>query len=48
MLDNSRYPSFNDAPHARPVLAVNGKTLWGEWVWLVMPVIVVGLALIVR
>jgi len=48
MINLSRYPKFNDSPHERPTLAMFGKTIAGELVWVAIPLIVLAFALLLR
>ena len=48
MLDITRYPKFNDSPHAKPALSMFGRTPVGELIWLMIPVAVILSALLAR
>ena len=45
----SRYPNFNEHPYSqRPILAMYGDTVLGEWVWMIIPIAIFGLAVLFR
>jgi|GEM_PF-1791406 len=48
MVDISRYPQLNDAPHERPDLTAFGATPLGELVWMLIPIAVIVLSLMAR
>lgn len=48
MIDKFRYPRFNDRPHERPVLRVYSRTVFGELMWVLVPVAVIVIGLLIR
>lgn len=48
MIDIPHYPNFNDKPHERPLLSMYGRTVFGELIWILIPIAVVALGLLIR
>jgi hypothetical protein len=48
MLDTNHYPRWNDQEHERPVLSTQTGSWLGDWAWLILPIILLGLAFLAR
>jgi len=48
MLDTNHYPRWNDQEHDRPVLSTQTGSWLTDWAWLIVPVVLLGLAFLAR
>lgn len=48
MIDSKRYPKLNDPAHDRPILSIANRTWLADWVWVLVPAVVLALAYFLR